>query len=972
MNTPSVIAKKHKLSLRRLEIDLSKLLKPVSKGIIAAASKDWKGAYINFIDTIDALGLSKTAEDHAWDLIYKSTTKAIYELIEESIPHSNKTDQELYELLQTITHSIEIHEPIIDLNFFSNPRTFQNLPDISSNLRQWLTTIGIEDHKAQSVSNRFPRYFAKALYDEWNKNKEKYKCILDALDSPFNEALRNELDWKRYFSWLQRQPYEPMMEEMFGIASIYIPLRAYYSARETKKEFSEARAECEVANAISCKNNIVIDLESAILKWLNDRDKKDAIRIICGGPGCGKSSFAKILTAKLAEAERKTIFIPLHMIDANEDLSKTIGNFMQRGGWLTYNPVDTENDDFIVILDGLDELAMQGRTGIEAARCFLGHATRTLSIVNQEKLRLQLIITGRDLAVQATESEFRLKDATLHILPYIVTDQIKFHEQLSDPEKLLEIDQRNAWWELYGNATGKNYKELPVELKTEKLEEITSQPLLNYLIALTYDKGNIHFSSTNMNTIYNKLLNDVYERAWADERRPWVGELTHEEFYLILEEISVSVWHGDGRKTSIDEIKTHCNNSKLLTVLDKFQDGVEKGLIRLLTAFYFRKAISRGETETFEFTHKSFGEYLVSRHITRTATNIHKDYSKNKSGYSPTWNEKIALEYWCSQYGHKEMDRYLYSFLEDEFCTIPVPTVKKWQKMFCHLISFFLQHGMPMEKLSGLSFQEQCRQARNAEEIMLASLNACSKNSTTISNIAWPLPTSFGEWLARLQPQRNSPESTLGYSCLNNISANNQQLPMVDLYSSNLAKSSLKNCQLFNANFMFSNLSEVNFNGAKLDDVEFANAILNKTNFESASLRESNFTNAICNNANFKKARMEKSNLHKATLINTNFEKADLTNTNFSEASLEGANLSNSKLKEANLTRANLCDANLVGANLSGSDLSKANFNKANLANANLLNCKFNFSKFLGANLDNAKFDDDVDIDLLTNQKRCQ
>jgi replication-associated recombination protein RarA len=45
---------------------------------------------------------------------------------------------------------------------------------------------------------------------------------------------------------------------------------------------------------------VVVDLQAELEAWLRKADKDDAIRVICGGPGCGKSSFAKIFAATCA------------------------------------------------------------------------------------------------------------------------------------------------------------------------------------------------------------------------------------------------------------------------------------------------------------------------------------------------------------------------------------------------------------------------------------------------------------------------------------------------------------------------------------------------------------------------------------------------------------------------------------------------------------------------------------------------
>jgi hypothetical protein len=50
---------------------------------------------------------------------------------------------------------------------------------------------------------------------------------------------------------------------------------------------------------------------------------------------------------------------------------------------------------------------------------------------------------------------------------------------------------------------------------------------------------------------------------------------------------------------------------------------------------------------------------------------------------------------------------------------------------------------MPMERLTPRpDFQEENRQARNAEEALLGVLNACARVTKTVSKIQWHTPES--------------------------------------------------------------------------------------------------------------------------------------------------------------------------------------------------------------------------------------
>jgi hypothetical protein len=226
-------------------------------------------------------------------------------------------------------------------------------------------------------------------------------------------------------------------------------------------------------------------------------DREDAIRVICGGPGCGKSSFTKIWAAQLAESSPiPVLFIPLHQFECEADLVDAIGTFIRTDpdGLLPPNPLSGESAEqrLLLIFDGLDELAMQGKVGTEAAQQFVREVQRQLDRFNQRELRLQVLLSGRDLAVQVNRNELRKEGQILHVLPYFVAqDERAAYE---DTQKLLATDLRNRWWQNYGVVSGRGYTAIPTELAQDSLSDITAQPLLNYLVALSYIRGELNIS----------------------------------------------------------------------------------------------------------------------------------------------------------------------------------------------------------------------------------------------------------------------------------------------------------------------------------------------------------------------------------------------------------------------------------------------------------------------------------------------
>jgi hypothetical protein len=178
---------------------------------------------------------------------------------------------------------------------------------------------------------------------------------------------------------------------------------------------------------------------------------------------------------------------------------------------------------------------------------------------------------------------------------------------------------------------------MPQELASDNLTDITTVPLLNYLLSFSLIRSKIQFDeTTNLNIIYNDLLERIYEREWENRRQhPTIQDIEFNHFVRILEEIALAVWHGDGRTTTVATIEAYCKDSELEKLFDIFEEEVARGINRLLLAFYFRQhGYSTKEKEktekTFEFVHKSFGEYLTAKRIVRELKKIDRQLKQKK------------------------------------------------------------------------------------------------------------------------------------------------------------------------------------------------------------------------------------------------------------------------------------------------------------------------------------------------------
>src|SRR3954451_7477364 len=204
----------------------------------------------------------------------------------------------------------------------------------------------------------------------------------------------------------------------------------------------------------------------------------------------------------------------------------------------------------LLVFDGLDELTMQGRTGQEAASDFVAQLQRTLRIANTQALHLKALVCGRELVIEQNRREFETAQV-LHVLPYIILPEWE-KGKYREAGATVADDQRDAWWRRYGEAKGEPLDGMPAELRRRDLDEVTAQPLLNYLLALSRKRGRLDLASaTNLNEVYEDLLAAVWERRWGEGQLADVRKLEQRDFERVFEDVALAAWHsGDVRAVS--------------------------------------------------------------------------------------------------------------------------------------------------------------------------------------------------------------------------------------------------------------------------------------------------------------------------------------------------------------------------------------------------------------------------------------
>ncbi len=898
---------------RALKVSFKDLFKSIGKAAVVIVSGNYVKVIPHGLDALFSISLEKRKpEELGWLLIFAGLTRSLHTLTVEHVDLLKSQPDDLETFCAQLDTMLENAEVEIRPDFFKKPSDIQFLDNVKKVFKEFLEAFGLTATEAKGIADRLPAYFVFALHEEWRERFKVYDPLLKAFDTPFAAAAERMGKWRRYSAWLQLQAEERVFLEAFSLSKVYIPPRAYWEEkkRDDRKDRSTGAAERKIKH--------VLDLTTELEGWFDRADKEDALRVICGDPGCGKSSFAKVFAARIANRDTvPVLFVPLHRYDVERDLRSGLRTFVSYDRDLPQDPLDPEKGDprLLVIFDGLDELAQQGKTGRELVEDFLVKLGQELPNFNNRRTRLQILVTGRELVVIANDRYLRRPGQVLHFLPYYLPKEER-EQDYKGPRRLLKVDQRKEWWQKYGSAKGKRLRGIPKALDTEELREITSQPLLNYLLALSYDRKRIDFSSeTNLNCIYDDLIDAIYERVWERHQKPVAGEfgkespwpsgrqhpslesgMDQEEFKRVLQEIAVSAWHNESRSTTASEVKKRCAEASLDKCLTLMESAEDSGILRLFTAFYFRQSEGRRSGDpTFEFVHKSFGEYLVARRIVGLVAQIHKSIEQRFSDPEEGWTQKDALGRWAKLCGPTAIDAYILTFVIDEVALFTADA-EKWQETFARLIEYVLRHGNPIEELRLPTYLTETTFARNSEEALLAAIGACGTVTSSACNIDWPSETSFGTWISRLRGQGSiMGRSRSAWQFIGRLNLRGQVLWSQDFEECFFHRANLSVANLYHASLAWANLSNANL--------------------EDANLFEANLT----------EADLSEADLAGANLLNADLFNADLSDANLSGADLEGANLSNANLSGANLEGANLSDANLSDANLSGAKLDGAN-----------------------------------------------
>ena len=413
----------------------------------------------------ETVHIKHEVDEVAWELVRNSLIRAMADLYDEGAGSRGPARGDVEYLRARV--EIELNEPAAEIppTLFRNPGAVPLVDVVREQFASWLRLLDLNEAEAASLANRLPNYFAVAFDKEWRSWRDHYQPVFDHFEGPSTAAAQMASDWEHNRRTLIRQLDEPIFEETFSLRQVYVPLRAHWQ--------EEAKGpKPRIADRIH-----VVDLGEAIGDWLKSAEHDDAIRVVSGGPGSGKSSFAKKLAADLCETNQmRVLFFPLQRFPTDRPLQEAMRAWLVDFGAFAESPIRQANfaskvNPLLLIFDGLDELTKPGDLADRMTRDFVNEVRTNLGIWNAQERRVLVLITGRTIIAQQYRQNLGLSEAqTLAVLPYLVEEEDRVEltrregAEIHDKRWLLEHDQRRDWWRNYIRVKGQPDDFVPPDL----------------------------------------------------------------------------------------------------------------------------------------------------------------------------------------------------------------------------------------------------------------------------------------------------------------------------------------------------------------------------------------------------------------------------------------------------------------------------------------------------------------------------
>ncbi|NJP10744.1 MAG: NACHT domain-containing protein, partial [Leptolyngbyaceae cyanobacterium RU_5_1] len=544
-----------------------------------------------------------------------------------------------------------------------------------------LQQAGLTASDAQNLCDRVARKTDEFMIPALAQAGDSVKRLVEWYQLGGRDALEKYLSLDEYLrDYISPDSTVPELKdrwrvfnEPFTLSEIYVPLAAQPIDRNGKST-----------------NQRPIDLETWAKELLNNPEKKGRVLFIQGGPGRGKSAFCRMFAEWVRQHEHPRwtpILIRLRDVrnlekDFEETLRKAVDRDFARSddGWLT-----DRNTRFLFLLDGFDELLMEGRTsgGLED---FLDQVAKfQRSCQDNPEKGHRVLITGRTLSLHSIER--RMPD-NLERVEILLMNTALQEQWLTNWEQLTATETRVAFQQFLQD------QRCPERIRgTDDEPGLAQEPLLLYLLAAIHRDGELTLEMfEDTEEVAAKI--SIYERSidWVltKQRPDWLNrditELDTESLRCILAEAGLCVVQSGGECASLAMIEDRLQgNNNAKSLLEEARTRIKDNPLRnALAAFYLQPSSS--SDGSVEFIHKSFGEFLFAERLKQALEDWSKPGDRRREFYIST--EEMDWEIY-DLLGYDRLTPEIVEYLMSLLNKTSEMDIDSWIRLFQRLEKFY-------------------------------------------------------------------------------------------------------------------------------------------------------------------------------------------------------------------------------------------------------------------------------------------
>jgi hypothetical protein len=331
----------------QIEFDRKKLLTAAVKGGISGASGNIPGVLSSIVDVVAAFSRKAEEPPDAQEGAQLLLHRAMYRLMVETFRTFRHTvpgllaEADPKEIEAALSGLTAVQSLDLDEAAFPHPSEWPGLDGARDLLDRWLGIYKLSAEEKAPILRWFTENTAIYLDIELLLNEKDYAALETEISrrTVMDEPARQARNWQRYRVGLIAQVLEPLFRldetlPQVSLNDMYFRARAVLGADKAASPDGPSRQ-------VAKEKPRLVWVDDTLRQWLDSEDRDGWIRVLVGGPGIGKSSFARIFAADLARQNRRVLLVPLNRINYNQSAYSAISEYLMSPDVLNHNPLES-------------------------------------------------------------------------------------------------------------------------------------------------------------------------------------------------------------------------------------------------------------------------------------------------------------------------------------------------------------------------------------------------------------------------------------------------------------------------------------------------------------------------------------------------------------------------------------------------------------------------------------------------------